>query len=387
MCLGCQRVGGMRGSGRISAQFQIAPILGAWALLASVSQADTFTIRLDDDRLVKVNARLAGSGQDSHALEFSDGQLQVVPADRVVEQEKGPDPTPVTTEEMVSLLETEFGRERMVVYVDKPYIVVLVRASTAAAEPVVLKSMQGVVKKGGQFFKGMQASFLQFAKQLRVDVSPIRFPLVALIFESDGQFDAYTAVVTGQQGLMPANIAAFYDLLSNRLVIRLRECSSFDTPLHEAVHQQAYNRGVFQRLAPVPAWLNEGMATGFEGTGEKSRGNPRQVNDRYARLAAGAQQVDWGEIIANDRAFQGDGLAAEAYGQAWGLHWFLVTQYKTEYNQLVRHFAKKTPLSLDRPDERLAEFEQIVGKSVEELHEQFTRELIRIRVRQGRTVP
>jgi hypothetical protein len=350
-------------------------LAGMLASSPVVLPADDFTIRLDDRREVVVSARKAGAGQDAVALELPDGRLELIPADRIVRQQAAADPTPLTPDELHGELLEEFGRDRVVSTVDKPFVIVLIRAHREPPDPGEQKQFQGLVKKAGTFFKGRQASFLEFVKQARVATTPIRFPLVALIFESDRQFDAYTASITGQEGLSAGNIAAFYDLLSNRLVIRLRECTTFDTPLHEAVHQQVYNRGVLERLSPVPAWFNEGLATGFEGNGETLKSGPRSVSDRYGRMALRAKVVDWREVVASDRTFQGDILAAEAYGHAWGLHWLLVTKYRSEYNQLVRHYAGKKTLETDRPAQRIAEFEKIVGKSVGELQQEFYREL------------
>lgn len=364
----------------------LAPVLHVAVLhvAAHPAAADTFTIKLDDDRLVAVHARHHGTGQGAIALEFSDGQLQVVPEDRVVKRDSGADPTPLTCEEMLERLGAEFDAGRIVSEIDKPFVIVLVRSSNGTPDAATLRQYQGVTRKAAKFFKAMQYSFLQFLKQARVETTPARYPLVALIFESDRQFDAYTASVTGQKGLSAPNVAAFYDLLTNRLVIRLRECQSFDTPLHEAVHQQVYNRGVFQRLAPIPAWFNEGLATGFEGDGEKMKVNPRVVSDRYAPLAMRAKVVDWAEVVANDRAFQGDVLAAEAYGQAWGMHWMLVNRYRNEYHKFVRHLSQKQPLSLDRPTDRVAEFEQFLGKTIHELQLEFQQELPRAINRRSR---
>ena len=345
--------------------------------LCSPAAADTFTVLLDDRREVEVSARFTGEGQGAVALEMADGQLQVVPADRILKRTTAEDPTPLTCDEILPQLLTEFGAERLLTEVDKPFVLLMVRSSTAPLDPAVERQYQNVLKKAAQFFRGMQNSFLQFVKQARVETTPVRYPLVALIFESDRQFDAYTASVTGQDALSPQNIAAFYDLLTNRLVIRLRECKTFDTPLHEAVHQQVYNRGILQRLAPVPAWFNEGIATGFEGDGERVRSGPKVVSDRYGRLALKAQVVQWPQLVGDDQAFQGDVLAAEAYGHAWGMHWLLVNKYRTEYNKLVRHYASKKPLSLDRPDVRQAEFEAVIGKTTAELQQEFYREVTR----------
>jgi hypothetical protein len=340
-------------------------------------QGDTFVIRLDDGRDVRVEARHAGSGQNAHALELANGRLQLIPAERLRLREPGPDPTPMTCEELLADLTDEFGSDRVVSQIEKPFVIVYVRGANGPSEPLVERRLATVVKRAATFFRGMQNSFLEFVRQARVETTPVRYPLVVLIFEQDTQFDAHVASITQGQGASIVNIAALYDLMSNRLVIRLRECATFDTPLHEAVHQQAYNRGLFQRLAPVPAWFNEGLANSFEGDGERIRGGPRMVSDRYGPVAFQALRggrLNWRDIVANDRPFHDDGLAGDAYSHAWGLHWLLVTRHRSAYNKLVRHYAAKQPLQVDRPDQRLAEFEELVGKSVQELQADFQQE-------------
>lgn len=343
--------------------------------------ADVFTVRLENGDTVKLVARHAGTGQGACALEFPDGQLHLLPVESILTREPQPDPPAISHEELLRRLLEEFGEHRTLAEIEKPFVIILVRASTQAAEAITDKRLQAVLTKAGKFFRGMQNSFLEFVKQAHVETTPVKYPLPVIIFEHDQQFNAYAVASSQGQGLSAANTAAFYDLLSNRLVLRLSECTTFDTPLHEAVHQQAYNRGILQRLAPIPFWFNEGLATGFEGDGERIRSGPRAVSDRYGQMALRARVVSWRELVTNDRVFQGDVLAGEAYGQAWGLHWLLVTKYRTEYNKLVRHFAAKKPLEIDRPDQRLAEFEQIVGKPIEVLQREFFAELPRAMAR------
>jgi hypothetical protein len=380
MCRSCHRTESRNCQQRSLAVSRFATVV-LTALVVAPARADDFTVRLESGDSVKVSARHAGSGQGAHALELCDGELKVIPADAVLSRESGPDPTPVMPDVLLQKLIAEFGADRTITEVEKPFVIVLIRESNKPIDAGTERRFKAVVKKAGQFFKGMQNSFLEFVKQARVDTTPVKYPLPAVIFESNDQFNAYTVASTNGQALSPENISAFYDLLSNRLVIRLRECATFDTPLHEAVHQQVYNRGVLQRLAPVPSWFNEGIATGFEGDGERIRGGPKVISDRYGRLALRAKVVNWQEIVANDRTFQGDVLAAEAYGHAWGLHWLLVTKYRSEYNQLVRTFSAKKPLELDRPDERVAEFEKIIGKPIEALQREFYNDLPRAMAR------
>lgn len=343
--------------------------------------ADVFTVRLENGETVKLVARHAGTGQGACALEFPDGQLHLLPIESILSRESQPDPPAMSHEELLRRLLEEFGEHRTLADIEKPFVIILVRTGTQTSEATADKRLQAVLTKAGKFFRGMQNSFLEFVKQAHVETTPIKYPLPVIIFEHDQQFNAYAVASSQGQGLSAANTAAFYDLLSNRLVLRLSECTTFDTPLHEAVHQQAYNRGILQRLAPIPFWFNEGLATGFEGDGERIRSGPRAISDRYGHMALRARVVSWRELVTNDRIFQGDVLAGEAYGQAWGLHWLLVTKYRTEYNKLVRHFAAKKPLEIDRPDQRLAEFEQIVGKPIEVLHREFLAELPRAMAR------
>lgn len=351
-------------------------------ILLSSARADEFTIRLQNGDTATITARFAGEGQKAHALETADGSWKLIPSDCIVERKPGPDPKPLTHDELLRQINDEFSATRTISNIDKPFVIVLVRARPDALDPAMEKRYQAVVKKAATFFKGMQTNFLEFVKQARIETTAVKFPLAAVIFESDRHFDAYTTRETeGQGGLAAANMSAYYNLESNRLVVRLSECTTFETPLHEAVHQQVYNRGILQRFAPVPMWFNEGIATGFEGDGERVRSGPKSISDRYGQMALRARVVTWNEIITRDEPFQGDVLAAEAYGHAWGLHWLLVTKYRAEYNNLVKHYAAKKPLLLDRPDQRAAEFEKIVGKSIGDLQREFQQELPRAMAR------
>ncbi len=345
-------------------------------------RADEFTIRLANGDTATLTARLAGEGQKAHALELPDGSWKLIPSERIAAHQPGPDPKPLTHEELLKEINGEFNATRTITTIDKPFVIVLVRARPEALDPAIEKRYQGIVKKAGTFFKGMQTNFLEFVKQARIETTAVKYPLAAIIFESDRHFDAYTTRDTeGQGGLSAASMSAYYNLESNRLIIRLSECVNFETPLHEAVHQQVYNRGILQRFAAVPMWFNEGIATGFEGDGERVRSGPKSISDRYGQMALRARVVTWKDIVTRDEPFQGDILAADAYGHAWGLHWLLVTKYRAEYNNLVKHYAAKKPLIADRPDQRLAEFEKIVGKTVPELQREFQQELPRAMAR------
>jgi len=347
--------------------------LGTLLLLAAPAGADQFTVREDDGNTVTVEARLAGEGQGVVALERTDGRIEVVPQGQILKRVPGPDPEPLTPAAVQERLAERFGRERFRGHADSTYVIGLILSEPL---PKQYESKAAtLLKKGASFMRLVERVFLEFVDTLKLDIVRPRYPLVLLIFETDDDFIRYTEEETGGAGLSAGNILGYYSGLSNHLVIRMSECHTFETPLHEAVHQQVYNRGVLQRLSPAPAWFNEGIATGFEGNGERINAGPLKVNTRYARQAMRAQAVNWDDVVADDRAFRGDVLAGEAYAHAWSIHWFLVTRYRKQYIEYLQLLSQKTPLERDSADERTQDFERIFGKRVGQLQNEFPQAL------------
>ena len=343
-------------------------ILVTWC--SSHALADEFTFTNEDGDTVVAQARLAGSGQKLHALELADGQLLLVQQAAVKQRKIADGPKPIDERQMADQLKKMFVEERLLIEIERPFVLAMILAGPKESDPD-LNRKQALIKKAGSFLKTVQTTFLKFIRQTRVEASPVQYPLVVLIFESDRNFNQYAAMVTNQKGLSAANIAGFYSQVSNHLVLRMSECDSFTTPLHESIHMQVHNRGIFQRLSPVPTWVNEGMATGFEGDGSKVRNGPTTVSTDYSKLALQARRVDWKEIVQADRAFRGDVFAGEAYGHAWGLHWLLVTKYRAQYGKYIRVMSQKEPLHVDAADVRLKDFEDAIGKNVGELQAEF----------------
>lgn len=334
-----------------------------------VARADYWTYVDQSKKTVEVEARSLGAEQGWEALELADGSITRVPIAAIVKREASEGPMPITEDEMIAKLYEQFGREKFRAHAASPFVIGLVL--TAPLHPASEPRAQGFLKKAARFMKNVDRVFLQFSRQLRFDTQPPRFPLVALIFETDEDFDAYAREVMGGRGLSAGNVSGFYSVLTNVLVMRLSECHTFETPLHEAIHQQVYNRQVYQRLAPIPAWFNEGIATGFEGNGERINVGPTKISKHYVQMALSARNIDWSHVIADDRSFRGDVLANEAYGHAWSLHWLLVTKYKIPYMKYVKLLATKSPLSEDSEETRIREFEETFGKKVDALQTEF----------------
>ena len=227
------------------------------------------------------------------------------------------------------------------------------------------------LKKGAAFMKTVEKVFLDFVNELKIETEKPKYPLVLLIFETDDDFIRFAAEDTGGRGLSAGSMLGYYNGVTNRLVIRMSECHTFTTPLHEAIHQQVFNRGLIRRLSPVPVWFSEGIATGFEGSGERINGGPTKIHPRYARAAKRATTVDWEDVVTDDKAFRGDVLAGEAYAHAWSIHWFLLTKYRKQYVEYLQMLGQKLPLQIDDAETRTHDFEQVFGKRVGQLQSEF----------------
>jgi len=339
---------------------------------------DEITVRDDAGQEVTIEARWVAAGKQAVALERRDGRWEVVPDQRIVRRTLSDDPVALSPQEIEQRLRQEFDAPRLVTLIDRSFVIALQSTQPLIQNKGAVGRAGSHLKQAAKFLNGMQSGFLAFAKDAELELEKPKFPLVVLIFEDDQEFDRYVTAQSEGLGLSAEKIASFYDLFTNRLVLRLRECKTFVTPLHEAIHQQAHNRGMLQRLAPVPAWFNEGLATGFEGDGERVKSGPKAFNRRYAGIALTAKKTSWTDLVRDDAAFQGDILAGEAYAQAWGLHWWLYTRHRNEYRALLRHYAQLEPLTTVTPEEREAMFHELVGETPAELQQAFTREAAKL---------
>lgn len=332
-------------------------------------RADEFTIVEQDGKESTFEAQLVGSDKDLHALCLADGQYRLVPLPAVKKRVIKDGPAPMTAAEIAAELEREYTPELFRSDVLENYVVGMV-----LAEPLPKSSesrVKKVLDKATRFMKQVETAFGTFLREAKIPSEKPVFPQVMLIFETEVEFEAYTRKITGGRGLQASRIAGFYSGLTNFLAIRLEECASFDTPFHEAIHQQVYNRGLLQRLSPIPQWFDEGIATGFEAANGKILAHPVKVSPRYAQQALERDSMTWADMHVKDEAFRGDVLVTEAYGQAWGLHWLLITKYKDEYNKYLKILSQKQTLADDNMDERVADFKSAFKKSLNEMEKEF----------------
>jgi hypothetical protein len=322
--------------------FVTAPLACICVLLAAATcQADKFHYRDADGQGVELEATLVGSEQGIYILETSDGRYHLVPRGAAEKRVASAGPTALDGPAMAARLAQEFTGERFRSYLQEPFVIGLVLGSPLpkASEGAAKAFLRDVAV----FMKNVEGAFARYARDARVETPTATHPVVVLIFETREDFVKYAAAATSGDEDVAKRVAGFYSKLTNILAIRLEECRTFDTPLHEAIHQQVYVRKILQRLAPIPTWFDEGLATGFEANGGKINVGPGKISVRYANQALESQSVDWAQLVGGDEAFRAATTVDGAYGQAWGLHWLLVTRYKAEYAAYMRLLGRRSP--------------------------------------------
>lgn len=335
------------------------------------TRADHWKIRNQTGSTEELDARLVCSAKGAHVLELPSGAYRLIPQGVVEMREVKEGPEALTAEQLAAGLAKEFPEDLTRKKANKTYAVVVVLGHPLAKTGEA--RVQNVLNKALAFMTTAESVFGSFCKQAKLEAQASRLPLGMLVFETDADFEKYAAGITKGTRLRTGQISGFYSGLTNLLALRLSECNTFEVPAHEAMHQQTYNRGLFQRLAPVPHWFDEGLATGFETVGGKISGSPFKVSTRYALQALDEQQdeLGWNKLMKDDSVFGGGVLVGKAYGQAWGLHWLMLAKHKNGYSKYVKTLASKMPLQPDSPDERVKDFESAFGKQISDFEQEF----------------
>lgn len=213
-------------------------------------------------------------------------------------------------------------------------------------------------------------------------------PLVVVIFATRQDYEAHAAADLG-----PAadRVVGYYNLLSNRVVtfdltgsdqlaprgrrpgragieILASPAASgmVATIVHEATHQLAFNSGLHQRLAAVPLWVSEGIATYFETPDlESPRGwraigsvNRPRLDHFLATYRPGLIEA----ILTDDELFRRPETALDAYAAAWVVTHHLLQTRKRQFVEYQRRLSAKRPLVEDPPETRLEDFRAAFGE-------------------------
>lgn len=359
----------------MSNRLQIAALtlLSGLALSAATTRADEFVYLDEDGKQQTVEGSLYASGQGIIAIELADGSLRLVPEDFLQKRTAGPAPKPITPQQMLDRLRDEFGEDHFRGVISGQYVIGVV---LQAPLPKTSERRVGTsLRRSARYMQSIEKMFQIFVKSMDVEPEKPKYPMVVLIFETDEDFEDYTRKTTSG-GLSAGSIAGFYSHLTNFLYVRMSECYRFGTPLHEAIHQQCFNTKTFQRLAPIPVWFAEGMASGFEGSGDRVRSSPRKLNFEYARILVDGdlprtRGLTWDVLSQSDDIYRGDIFAGPAYVHGWSMHWFLVSNYQKEYATFLQYVQSLQPLDKVSDRDRQAKFLECFKKNPGEFQQEF----------------
>lgn len=237
-------------------------------------------------------------------------------------------------------------------------------------------------------FERLHDAFGTYWSKGGMDISGLERPLVVVIF-ADRQ--AYAAHAAADLAAAADRVVGYYNLLNNRVMTyditgsdvlaaaRGRRPGSVGieilsspaatsmvaTIVHEATHQLAFNRGLHRRLAAVPLWVSEGIATYFETPDlENARGwraigsvNRPRLDHFLATYRPGAVE----SIIVSDEPFRQPETALDAYAASWALTHHLLQTRKRDFMAYQKKLGAKVPLVEDSAETRRQDFRDAFG--------------------------
>jgi hypothetical protein len=258
----------------------------------------------------------------------------------------------------------------------------------------------------GALFERLHEAFANFWRQAGFEVHEAGRPLVIVIFADRQRYEAFAA---GDLGAAADRVVGYYNLLSNRvttfdltgsdtltrrsgrsagragleILARPEAAGLVATLVHEATHQTAYNCGLHRRLAPVPLWVSEGIATYFETPDLASDRGWRGIGGinrpRLDRYLAAQRPGTLQAIVLDDEPFRRADEAVDNYARAWALTYFLVQTRKEAFVSYLQTLAEKPPLAADSPEIRRQDFLDAFGSTPEQLEEPLLKFMARLR--------
>ncbi|MDX1944165.1 MAG: DUF1570 domain-containing protein [Pirellulaceae bacterium] len=256
----------------------------------------------------------------------------------------------------------------------------------------------------GGLYERLFAGFYNFWSRKGIELSPPKFPLVAIVFDSREAYAAFSRHELGDAG---QSIIGYYSLRSNRMI--MYDLTGFEelkivgdrgsttarinailsqpaaertvaTIVHEATHQLAFNSGLQARFADIPFWVSEGLAIYFESPdlgstkGWRRIGAVNTVNLLNFRKGLPTRRADaFATLLADDKQFRDPTTAADAYAQAWALNYFLLQTRSAEYSKYLQFIAGHKPLVTVEPAERIKHFQAHFGDDLARLEAEFLR--------------
>ena len=297
----------------------------------------------DNRRVVaKVHVRV----DDNFVVLLPDGQLVGRLRDEVQATQK--EFVPATHEEIAEAIKSEHGLSGFQVEITDHFV--LIYNTTPEFAKVTSKVMETMLK-----------GVIKFTREQGIDSHEPQIPLPIIAFHTTPQFQRYKP--------MPPAIAAYYEIKSNRVILKeesqlsavgrndLARKELLSTIAHEGCHQLLHNIGVQQRLSRWPMWLGEGIAEFMA---------PTETGRRFAWKGAGKindlrmyeleiflqkQFVKGFDGDTVDQTVRAGRLDSTGYSAAWTVTHYLAKEHKTDFDRYMRYLSRMAPLHGMMPED------------------------------------
>ena len=256
-----------------------------------------------------------------------------------------------------------------------------------------------------KMFKGLA----RFWKEKGFELEPPRFRLVALIFRNkedyieyskrdfqggENTFGYYTQTtnrlatfdLTGIEGVLPPGAKVQREELLGEIFSRPQAERQIATILHEACHQIAFNTGLQTRLGDYPLWLSEGLATFFESADTRSSsgwagaGKVNAYNlDQFRQYYRARPPDSLVSLLTQDERFRKGDTSAAAYGESWGLTFYLIKKKPKEFVSYLMKLRSREPGNPSDARQRLDDFQESFGADLDKIDKEFVRMIAALR--------
>lgn len=373
-------------------RFTIGCILSV--VFPHLAHADEITIERSGKSIELSGSILIEAQDHSLLFEANDGQLWITKPEEIRVKQPSEEPAaPISQEALEAALLKELPNGFRVL--KKKHYVIAYQTELAYAKWIA-----------GLYESRLYPAFEKFWGRKKVELTDEKYPLVIIIFANKPEYERY---VIRELGELPGEMVAYYNLMTNRVAMydlladqfggtqkddrkidevlnNPRAIPMVATIIHEATHQLIFNRGMQQRLADTPLWLNEGLALFFEAPDLRSKRGwrtPGKMNQprydlflrNYARRPADAIA----RMVTSDTEFQTAETGLSAYAEAWAFNHFLLNRRPKEFAAYLKYMSTHKPQVPVTPDQRLTDFKRHFGEDLDALERDFIKHMNKLR--------
>jgi Protein of unknown function (DUF1570) len=257
---------------------------------------------------------------------------------------------------------------------------------------ILYQSTPAFAEDSGRLLDDLYEGLIEAFDRNGIPVHESEFPLVAVIFDTEGDFRAHKEV--------DSDVQAYYEFCTNRIFFyekpdqphaepKVAALLKPQTVAHEGAHQILSNIGVQPRPSNWPLWLVEGLAEYCATTAKTKKGvawgglgtinalhmaTIRELNDPHS-IQVNAPNTHSARFASQRRTTRAraESLMLETtltptdYARAWAMTHYLARQRGDDFVKYLKAMGQIPPLLPRTPEEHLAEFRKFFVEDLTKL--------------------